>query len=62
MTFDRLHHDIRAEWLRDTRCVIEAMREPTEAMAIASGLNVQAFPVWRAMIDAALAEPMPARP
>ncbi len=61
--------DAKWTWyLNDARAVIEAMREPTEAMCKAQGTNNLGSPdnvsgyldcwsaddVWRAMIDAAL--------
>jgi hypothetical protein len=61
---DGIDDDVIAEIGRDTaRAAIEAMREPTEAMAEAGckdqpwgyGIN-DAMQTWRSMIDAALSE------
>ena len=54
--------DINPHWNGVARAVIEAMREPTEAMAVAGAewvddgmaLKTSAETVWQAMIDAAL--------
>jgi hypothetical protein len=50
-------------WENRARAAIEAMREPTEAMIAASNrewdgrMSHRSSGAWRAMIDAALAEP-----
>ena len=46
----------REAFRADARAAIEAMREPTDAMVRAGHLGATAA-AWRAMVDAALAEP-----
>ena len=55
--WDRLNDGARHIWRCDARLMLQAMREPTEAMeqmAIHAGGNPGL--TWKAMIDAALVE------
>lgn len=44
-------------WDSIARAAIEAMREPSEAMVAVCFSDGDAGPIWRDMINAALAEP-----
>lgn len=52
-------HTCDAQWTAEglARAVLEAMREPTDAMVNAGWGEASAVYCWRMMIDAALAEP-----
>lgn len=61
--FDALDAEMQDSLLRDARAVLEAIREPSEAImdagadVIGSTLALHDGPeIWRAMIDAALSE------
>lgn len=49
----------KAEYLDAARAVIEAMREPTDAMMAVQDTVVYLRDMWPAMIDAALSEKEP---